>query len=249
MDSPSSAKKIPEFIRSFKLNTDELLAPVDSFKTFNEFFFRKLKPTVRPIFEPTDPTIVVSPADARTVVFPTLTEATTVWVKGTEFTVENLLGPDFADIASNFAGGSLMISRLAPQDYHRFHMAVSGRVTRRSEIGGALYTVNPVAVRQHINVYTDNKRVVNEVATEQFGTVMVVAVGATVVGSIIHTVAVGDTVDKGQELGYFAFGGSTVLTLFQAGTVQFDEDLLRTSSLPLETLVKMGMRIGTATRK
>ncbi len=80
--------------------------------------------------------------------------------QGTEFTVENLLGPDFADIASNFAGGSLMISRLAPQDYHRFHMAVSGRVTRRSEIGGALYTVNPVAVRQHINVYTDNKRVV-----------------------------------------------------------------------------------------
>ncbi len=82
-------------------------------------------------------------------------------------------------------------------------------------------------------------RQVNEVATEQFGTVMVVAVGATVVGSIIHTVAVGDTVDKGQELGYFAFGGSTVLTLFQAGTVQFDEDLLRTSSLPLETLVKV----------
>jgi phosphatidylserine decarboxylase len=79
--------------------------------------------------------------------------------------VERLLGPAFADVASRYAGGSLMISRLAPQDYHRFHMAVSGRVVRRAAIDGALYTVNPVAVRQHINVYTENKRVVRDAAT------------------------------------------------------------------------------------
>ena len=80
--------------------------------------------------------------------------------QGSEFTVESLLGPEFADVASNFVGGSLMISRLAPQDYHRFHMAVTGRINRRSAIDGALYTVNPLAIRQHINVYTENKRVV-----------------------------------------------------------------------------------------
>jgi phosphatidylserine decarboxylase len=85
---------------------------------------------------------------------------TFVCVQGSEFTVERLLGPEFADVAEQYAGGALMISRLAPQDYHRFHMAVSGRVARRASIDGALYTVNPVAIRQNINVYTENKRVV-----------------------------------------------------------------------------------------
>lgn len=81
-------------------------------------------------------------------------------VQGSEFTVERLVGPEFADVAEQYAGGALMISRLAPQDYHRFHMAVSGRIARRASIDGALYTVNPVAIRQNINVYTENKRVV-----------------------------------------------------------------------------------------
>lgn len=248
MNSPSSVKKIQGFIHTHNLNKDELLDPVDSFKSFNEFFYRKLKPSARPIFEPANRAVAVSPADARTVVFRNLTEATTIWVKGSEFTVERLLGPDFADVASNYVGGSLMISRLAPQDYHRFHMGVAGRINRRAAIDGALYTVNPVAVRQSINVYTENKRVVNEVVTEDFGNVMVVCVGATIVGSILHTADVGASVEKGDELGYFAFGGSTLLTLFPPGSITFDEDLVTNSSLPLETLLQMGMRVGTSTR-
>jgi hypothetical protein len=114
--------------------------------------------------------------------------------QGTKFTVENLLGPEFADIALDYAGGSLMISRLAPQvclaasdgialathcvlnratdcivqDYHRWHMPVSGREVRRVALSGALFTVNPVSVRGHINVYTENKRVVSG-ATSIYG--------------------------------------------------------------------------------
>ena len=96
------------------------------------------------------------PSDGRLAVCTILRDSE----QGSGFTIANLLGPAFADVARFFNGGALMISRLAPQDYHRFHIAVSGRINRRAEIDGALYTVNPVAVRQHINVFTENKRVV-----------------------------------------------------------------------------------------
>jgi len=248
MDDPRSKKKIPEFVHTYLLDTDELLRPVTEFGTFNEFFFRELKLGARVVAEPDNNAVAVSPADARSVVFGSLSEATRIWIKGSEFSIGKLLGPQFADIAEQFVDGSLLISRLAPQDYHRFHIAVTGRIARRAEIDGALYTVNPTAINRHINVFVENKRVVNEVHTADFGTVMVIAVGATIVGSINFTVPVGGEVRKGQELGYFAFGGSTCLTLFQKDKIKFDEDLLRNTSLGLETLLKVGMRIGEAVK-
>lgn len=249
MDNPKSAAQIPGFVRLHGLNTSELKKPLSEFKTFNEFFYRELAPGARTIAAPLDSSIAVSPADARTCVFPSIMDAGTIWVKGSEFTVERLLGPELADLAPQFVGGSLVISRLAPQDYHRFHIPVTGTLRRRVAIDGALYTVNPVAVRQKINIYTENKRVVQEVETADFGTVVVIAVGATIVGSIHHTNPVNTPVVKGDEHGYFAFGGSTILTLFQPNKIVFDEDLVRYTDLPIETLVKMGMSLGRAVRK
>lgn len=145
---------------------DEVLEPLSSFKTFNEFFYRKLKPNARPI--PDDPSILVSPADvssdvcqlrtradekvlltsqARAVAFESIAAATTLWVKGRGFSIETLLGPSFKEQAPLFAGGSVLITRLAPQDYHRFHSPVDGVCGRIEKISGKYYTVNPVAIR------------------------------------------------------------------------------------------------------
>eukprot|EP00123_Amoebidium_parasiticum_P015863 comp23183_c0_seq1/m.37572 comp23183_c0_seq1/g.37572 ORF comp23183_c0_seq1/g.37572 comp23183_c0_seq1/m.37572 type:complete len:812 (-) comp23183_c0_seq1:190-2625(-) len=249
MDNPASKKKIPDFIATHNLNMAEVLDPLEAFPHFNAFFYRKLKPDARPITALDDPTVVVSPADCRMTVFPTIMDATTLWIKGSEFTIDGLLGPRAAELAPQFYGGSLCIARLAPQDYHRWHSPVTGTLGLRTPISGELYTVNPVAVRQPLNVYTENKREVCEIHTDAFGLVVMIAVGATMVGSIVITAKDGTKITKGDEHGYFAFGGSTILLLFRPGTVQFDADLVENSRKPLETLVKVGMKIGQATRR
>eukprot|EP01028_Stygiella_incarcerata_P003430 TRINITY_DN1682_c0_g1_i1.p1 TRINITY_DN1682_c0_g1~~TRINITY_DN1682_c0_g1_i1.p1 ORF type:complete len:757 (+),score=209.80 TRINITY_DN1682_c0_g1_i1:121-2391(+) len=244
-NSPASVKDIKPFIELHHINTEELLEPLDSFKCFNEFFYRKLKPGVRPVDYLHDPSVAVSPADCRLMVFPSVDEAAKVWVKGEEFTLPKLLGFQ-DDVVRQMVGGGMIIARLSPQDYHRFHMPVTGRLGTATPIDGTYYTVSPLAVRKDVNVFTENKRVVQIVETEAFGTVVIVIVGATMVGSIIMTKHEGDMVTKGDELGYFAFGGSTLLVLFEHGKIEFDGDLLENSRQPIETLIRVGASIGAA---
>jgi phosphatidylserine decarboxylase len=115
---PASVGDIKPFIKFHNLDVDEIADPLNSFKNFNEFFYRKLKPEARPCDSPNDPHILVSPADCRMMVFPTITKATELWVKGQGFSVARLIGDDVT--AKEFEGGSLGIFRLAPQDYHRY---------------------------------------------------------------------------------------------------------------------------------
>jgi len=115
--------------------------------SFNEFFYRQLKPEARPCTAPDNPAIAVSPADCRSVVFNKIEKATEIWIKGRDFTVERLLGSVYAEEASKFEGGALGIFRLAPQDYHRFHVPVDGVVGEPRSIEGQYYTVNPMAIR------------------------------------------------------------------------------------------------------
>jgi phosphatidylserine decarboxylase len=120
-DSLASAKEIPGFIAFHNLNVDEIRDPLDSFKTFNEFFYRKLKPDARPVDEPQNRKRLVSSADCRMMAFDSIDAATRLWIKGREFSVERLLGDEFKGKVEDFKNGSLCIFRLAPQDYHRFH--------------------------------------------------------------------------------------------------------------------------------
>ena len=251
MNDPRSALRIPPFVKAFNIDMDEVqLPPSGRFANFNEFFSRSLKPGKRVITEPGNPRVAVSPADCRLMVFPNLNAATSVWVKGESFTVETLLGPAFASDAPQFVNGALAIARLAPQDYHRWHAGVSGRIVKRADLDGSLFTVNPMAIRaSHPSVYTENKRSVSLVDTgDAFGgRVAIVAVGATVVGSINIVVEDGAVMEKGQCHGFFQFGGSTVLLLFRENAITFDADLLANSLAPLETIVRVGVRIGVST--
>ncbi|KAG1727715.1 phosphatidylserine decarboxylase-domain-containing protein [Suillus lakei] len=247
-DSPESARDIPSFIEFHGLKVDEILEPISSFKTFNDFFYRKLKPSARPIESPDDPRRLVSAADCRLMVFETVSEATKLWIKGREFSVARLLGDVYRDEAERYVGGPLAIFRLAPQDYHRFHVPVDGRIGEMRDVKGEYYTVNPQAVRSALDVYGENVRKIVPIDSPQFGRVMVVCVGAMMVGSIKTTVEEGQDVKRGQELGYFAFGGSTIVVLFERGAVEWDEDLIINGRACLETLVRVGMGIGTCRR-
>ncbi|KAJ7679386.1 phosphatidylserine decarboxylase-domain-containing protein [Mycena polygramma] len=248
-DSPESARDIPTFIEFHGLKVDEIQDPLDSFKTFNQFFYRKLKASARPIEQPDNPYRLVSAADCRFMAFESVSEATKLWIKGREFTVARLLGDAYKHEAERYTGGALAIFRLAPQDYHRFHSPVDGTIGNMTYIAGEYYTVNPQAIRTALDVYGENARKIVPIDSPQFGRVMAVCVGAMMVGSIETTVKEGETVKRGQEFGYFAFGGSTIVLLFEKDVLEWDEDLLVNGRASLETLVRVGMGIGTGKRK
>ena len=274
MDSPRSASGIHVFIRTHHLNVSEIEKPVADYPTFNQFFFRKLKAGVRSCDSPDDDNVCVSAADCRLMLLDTVDEAKRLWIKGRHFSVGELLGAADKDgqLSAKFTGGSVAIFRLAPQDYHRWHWPVAGKVQVRTPIDGEYNTVNPLAVRKDVDVFTDNHRSICPIDTEQFGLVVLVAIGASMVGSINFVscrcpgvdhnppegesrrncqdgkCVAGDTVHRFDEHGYFAFGGSTCILLFQPGVVQFDADIRRNSERCMETLVKVGKRIGVATR-
>eukprot|EP00906_Rhabdomonas_costata_P018254 RCo026635 len=161
-NDPRSKASIPEFVKYHKLNMAESLEPVEAFVTFNEFFYRKLKPGARII----DESPVVSAADCRLSAFATITDATKIWIKGQDFTVSKLL--QCQELAELFpSGSSVLIFRLSPQDYHRFHSPVTGTLgPNPREIPGSYFTVNPVAVRENIDVFGENKRVVTWIDCE-----------------------------------------------------------------------------------
>lgn len=252
-DTPESKSHIQPFIESFELQDTlfEMVEPdPDRYATFNEFFTREIKESARPIDEPDNNLVSSSPADCRLTAFPTIDLATKYWIKGFGFTLEKLLGD--AALAQQFDGGSIVIARLAPQDYHRWHSPVSGTVEGVKEIPGAYYTVNPQAINQAgtLDVFCENRRSVMIIKRSSTGSsIAIIAVGAMLVGSIRYVGGVhqkGSKVRRGQCLGAFYYGGSTVIVLYPRGEIALDEDLVKHSTREnCETLMKVGWRVGT----
>jgi phosphatidylserine decarboxylase len=270
-DDPASVDHIVPFIESFNLqeSMSEMKEPNPSkYKNFNEFFSREIREDARPIDEPgnvrsnlllstsaqstdsdtTQDLVVSSPADCRLTAFPTINLATKYWIKGYGFTVSKLLNSD--SLASTFDNGSIVIARLAPQDYHRWHSPVSGTVESITQIPGAYYTVNPQAINEAgtLDVFCENRRSVMIVKRKGCDSrVAIIAVGAMLVGSIKYNpgIEVGSEIRRGECLGCFQYGGSTVINLYQEGDVKLDEDLVKNSCDSVcETLVKVGWRVG-----
>jgi phosphatidylserine decarboxylase len=236
-----SANRILPFIVNYNLNVDEFLRSPFEFKSFNEFFYRQLKPAARPIAE--GDRVAVLPADGRHLAFPNFAAAAGLYVKGANFSLEALLGDSAT--AQEFAGGALLISRLCPVDYHRFHFPVAGTPGDSRMINGWLYSVSPVALRRNIHYLTQNKRVVTRIESPHFGPVLMIEVGATNVGSIRQLYVPNRPAAKGEEKGLFAFGGSCVITIFRPGRIKFEADLLASSADHIETYARMGDKLGT----
>lgn len=242
MNERSSDMLIFKFIADYEIDATEFAKSAFEFKTFNEFFHRALKPECRPIAQGAG--VAVLPADGRHLAFPDTDAADGFYVKGAKFTLGELLGD--ADLAARFAGGAILISRLCPSDYHRFHFPVSGIPSEPRLVRGSLYSVSPIALRRNILYLVRNKRFVTLIEAPDFGTVAMVEVGATNVGSIVEGFLPGRPVVKGQEKGMFAFGGSCVVTLFAKGRIRLDADLAEQSLACIETYARMGDRLGIA---
>lgn len=236
MDRPSSAKKIRPFIEEF--DVDMSTSKKQAFTTFNDFFTRKLKDNARPV--DTNSAVAVSPADGKILAYQNIGNSDFI-IKGYRFDILSFCNND--RLAQKYLDGTLVIVRLAPIDYHRFHFPVSGEVSPVNRIEGNYYSVNPIALRKMAEIFCLNKREFTIISNQLFGEVLMAEVGATMVGSIVQT-HTGNVVRKGDEKGYFKFGGSTVVLLFEKNKIRIDEDLLINTQKGYETAMKEGERIG-----
>lgn len=242
MRSPRSRPKIAAFIREHGVDLAELERPVESFRSFNEFFIRKLKPEARPIDR--EPGHLISVADCRLAAWP-IERGAVVPVKARRFTIAELLGDEA--MAARYLGGWCLIFRLAPVDYHRFCFVDDGEQGPVRVINGFYRSVHPLSLRRMKAVFTENQREACALKTRNFGEVIHIDVGATGVGRIVQRLPRGGAVRRGEEKGYFEFGGSTVILLLGPGAATIDEDIATHSARGIETIVRYGEKIGRRT--
>ncbi len=242
MSMAESSLRIRPFIEQYSLDEGEFAESVDEYNSFNEFFYRKLKSSARPVDPATDS--VVFPADGRHLAFADITGESNFFVKGQAFDLAQFLADP--DLAKSYEGGSMLLSRLCPVDYHRFHFPCTGEAGVPRFINGWLYSVSPIALITRPSIFWENKRVVTSIETPGLGQVQFVEIGATMVGTIRQTYMPGEAVAKGDEKGYFAFGGSSVALLFEKGRIGFDTDLLENTANGIETYARVGESMGRA---
>ncbi len=238
--APRSRRKIQGFVEQYGIDLSEAVVPAGGFSSFNDFFIRRLKPEARPI--DSSPGTLVSPADSRMQVFQIKKEGR-LTIKGTTMTLPQLMGVNRLEAV--FDGGMCLVFRLAPSDYHRFGYIEDGIQGPVHTMRGPLHSVSPLALCHKPDINFTNYRQWCFVQSHRLGTLMQVEVGAMMVGSIVQHQPAGGPCRRGQEKGYFQFGGSTVLAILPPGRVQIDADIMHYARKGIETQVRFGERVGT----
>ena len=235
MDSPLSKPLIKPFIRKSGIDTSEYV--MSGFRSYNDFFTRRIKPEKRPV--DLTPEHLISPCDSKLTVHK-ISSRSIFTIKGSRYRVSQLLDNDF--LAKRYCGGYCFIFRLEVNDYHRYCYIDSGVKSDNTFIAGELHTVNPIALERY-NIYKRNYREYTVLHTDNFGDVVQIEVGAMLVGRIVN-LHEECSFRRGDEKGRFEFGGSTIVLLFEKDCVVPDEDILRNSAEGNETIVKYGGKIG-----
>ncbi|MBT6325189.1 MAG: phosphatidylserine decarboxylase [Bdellovibrionales bacterium] len=235
-----SNKKIEKFVDQYDINLDDYLPEVINegaipYSNFNNFFIRKFKPGKR-IFSSENNNMPAF-SEARYFGYPKVLESERYPVKGKFLSSEGILADE--RWSSEFKNGPMLIARLCPVDYHRFHFPDDGKVIDSYRISGDYHSVNPVALKNKADIFLKNERHVSILETKNFGLIAYVEVGAMCVGKIIQSYD-DNYFNRGDEKGYFLFGGSTVIVLGQQGLWSPSKDIVDNTNNGLETLIKLG---------
>lgn len=239
LSSKHSTGMIDKFI--IKNNIDMSSYEETEYTSFNDFFTRRIKEGKRPL--PEDKNLLISPCDCKATVY-NIQENTTFSIKNTEYTLRSLLRSP--RLAKRFRGGYAFLLRLTVDDYHRYIYAASGRKSKNYHIDGSFHTVNPVA-NDYLPIYKENTREYTVIHTKEFGDIVQMEVGALLVGKISNHTQ-GSVVTRGEEKGYFEYGGSTIIVLTEKNRIIPREDLLRNTERGYETKLLQGHPLGTANR-
>ena len=230
--SKYSVKKIKPFVQKYNISVGN--TEIEQYNSFNDFFTRSL-PAHSKKYVATD---VISVAEAKLMVY-TITKDGEIPIKKSIYTVSELLGS--SDIAAKYDEGMCLVFRLSIDNNHRYTYVDDGTIVQSYAIKGKLHTVQVLSEKRH-KVYCENYRVCSVLATENFGTVAAIEIGALLVGKINNYQA--DTFVKGQEKGYFELGGSTIVLLFTKDTIRIDDDILEFSHQNIETAIHNSEKIG-----
>lgn len=235
-----SRKFSKRFIKSFveNNNIDLSIYEKDTFTSYNDFFTRKIKMEYRPI--DMENTHFISPCDAKLSVSP-IKETGLFYIKNSIYTVNSLL--QNTELAQHFIDGVACVFRLTVDDYHRYCYIADATKTKNVHIKGKLHTVNPIA-NEVYPIYKENSREYTILKTDNLGDILIMEVGALMVGKINNNELNEAQVKRGEEKGYFEFGGSTIIVLTQKDKIKIDKDIIKNSRDGYETKVKMGEKIG-----
>lgn len=239
-DTKLSKNKINSFIENFNIDISEFKRQVSEYKSFNDFFYRSLKSNARPIDLSTN--TLISPGDGRLSAFNNISMNNLVQIKNLTYSLSELIQDD--KIACEFEGGTCLVLRLCPVDYHRFHFVDFGIPDKTHKIPGNYYSVNPMALEKIPKLFCQNKREWSVFHSENFDDILYVEVGATCVGTIIQSYTDNESVIKGSEKGYFKYGGSTTVLFFKKDVVKIDSDIIEQTKKGYECKVILGEIIG-----
>lgn len=239
-DTKISTKKIQSFIEDFNIDMSMYQNTSEEYSSFNEFFIRALALNARII--PSDNNVLISPCDGKISAYENINLDDLVQIKGFTYSLKELVEDN--EIYNLYHGGTCLIFRLCPTDYHRFHFIDNGVCGDITKIKGHYYSVNPIALKNVKKLFCQNKREWSIFHSDNFSDVIYMEVGATCVGSIIQNYTPNARITKGEEKGYFKFGGSTVILFFKKDTVKIHEEILTQTQLGFETSVLLGEKIG-----
>ncbi len=234
MNSPISIKRIDKFIKENNININDYV--YKEYKSYNDFFIRKIKDSKRPILA--NKNVLISPCDSKLIVY-TINKDLTLKIKDSYYSIDTLIDKK---ILNEYKDGYACVFRLSTDDYHRYCYIDSGTKDKNHYIKGIFHTVQPISLN-HYNFYKTNSREWTILNTNNFGKVIDIEIGALGIGRITNHHKE-YSFKKGEEKGYFEFGGSTIVLLFKKDTIELDEDIINNSKENIETIVKYGEKIG-----
>lgn len=230
MKSRLSKHRIQSFVKEYDISLDDFEG---NYHSYNDFFTRKIKAGRREMGEG-----LISPADAKLTYYP-INQNSRFQIKDTIYSLADLLEDPL--LANEFENGICLIFRLTVDDYHRYHFIDDGIIKKTKYIPGKFHTVNPIA-NDYYPIYKTNSREYTIIESKHLGKMVQMEVGAMMVGRIVNHQK--ETCIKGEEKGYFEFGGSTIVVLLSKDSATIDQDIIKNSSQGIETVVKLKEQIG-----
>ena len=234
LDSNISRILIKPFVKKYKIDTELYIDK--KYKSFNDFFKRIKKEEYINI--DTNPDSFISPCDCKLSVYKA--SENTFKIKGVSYDLELLLKSKF--LAQDYKDGYVVVCRLTPDNYHRYCYIDNGYHDANKKIKGNLNTVRPIATTKK-DVFITNARSYTVLDTSNFGQVIQIEVGALMVGKIKNNYT-NHSFKKGEEKGFFEYGGSTIILLVKNDKVKIDNYLLNNTKNGYETIVSIGEKIG-----
>ncbi|MGX7264604.1 phosphatidylserine decarboxylase [Enterococcus crotali] len=235
LNSSLSKSMINSFIKKNQLHMKDY--PSVAYTSFNHFFMREIKREAR--VTPQETPLLSAPCDGKVTVFP-INDKQVFKVKHSEYNLSELL--DSTALAAEWQGGCAVIFRLTPDDYHHYYYIDEGAISEHRQIAGVFHTVQPIAIHNE-PVFSRNARELTIIESNNFGKIAQIEVGALMVGKIKNLKHAGNC-QRFEKKGWFEFGGSTVILLFQKNQVMIDPEIWQNTELNLETIVKFGQVVG-----